>query len=86
MKLAACHQLWRITAASVPRMRSLSHAPRTTSGHACMAGAQGLLQAARFPLDKRPLQLHNLNLALAALRKAGIDAKVCGSLRDPSMS
>ncbi len=45
------------------------------------AGAQGLLQAARFPLDKRPLQLHNLNLALAALQKAGIDAKVCRLLR-----
>ena len=38
---------------------------------------QGLLERARFPLDKRPLQLHNLNLALVALHSAGIHAKVC---------
>lgn len=42
-----------------------------------LTGVRGLLERTRFPLDKRPLQLHNLNLALVALHKAGIQAKVC---------
>ena len=31
---------------------------------------------ARFPLDKRPLQVFNLNLALAAAQNVGIDLLV----------
>ena len=58
------------------------HYAQMTGMCAC-AGAQGLLQAARFPLDKRPLQLHNLNLALTALHGAGIDAKVWKSQTGP---
>ena len=40
------------------------------------AGAAGLVAGARFPLDKRPLQVFNLNLALAAAQDAGIDLMV----------
>ena len=54
--------------------------------HACLAGVQGLLQAARFPLDKRPLQIHNINLALTALHQAGIDAQVGSTPGQPRPS
>jgi len=35
-------------------------------------GDTSLLQQARFPCDRRPMQLHNTNLALSALQAAGV--------------
>lgn len=36
------------------------------------AGDASLLQQARFPCDRRPMQLHNTTLALSALQAAGV--------------
>jgi hypothetical protein len=45
-----------------PPLTPLSHPP----------DAPGLSQQARFPADRRPLALHNVGLALDALRAAGV--------------
>lgn len=37
-----------------------------------LAGDSDLLQQARFPCDRRPMQLHNTSLALTALQAAGV--------------
>lgn len=37
-----------------------------------LAGDTSLLQQARFPCDRRPMQLHNITLALSALQAAGV--------------
>lgn len=36
------------------------------------AGDTAVLQQARFPCDRRPMQLHNTSLALSALQAAGV--------------
>jgi hypothetical protein len=38
----------------------------------CPAGDVDLLQQARFPCDRRPMQLHNTTVALSALQAAGV--------------
>lgn len=38
----------------------------------CCPGDTALLAKARFPADRRPMQVHNTSLALAALREAGV--------------
>jgi hypothetical protein len=43
---------------------------------AAAAGREDLLAAARFPSDRRAIQEHNTNLALAALRQAGLPLEV----------
>jgi hypothetical protein len=40
------------------------------------AGRDDLLAAARFPSDRRAIQEHNTNLALVALRQAGVPLEV----------
>jgi len=43
-----------------------------SASSAIFSSGEGLLHQARFPCDRRPMQLHNTALALTALQKAGV--------------
>jgi hypothetical protein len=65
---------WAPAAIKLPNGMSLLERPSLQPSDAAESG--GLFEQARFPADKRPVKLHNVQLALGEFMRAGLSLEV----------